>query len=84
MRKSGWLGAALPNFAPRAWKLFHRATILEGWHGFSKVKLPRSHDRPVGPADANNSPVCFHDSDRHGASRNRTAPSPCETEPNVS
>src|SRR6185437_17050811 len=48
MRNSGWSGGDLPSFSLSAWKLFHRATILDGVQGLSSVTEPCARLRPVG------------------------------------
>src|SRR3982074_3680586 len=56
MRNSGCVGADLPSFSLSAWKLFHKATILDGVQGLSSVNAPRLRVRPVVCGAPNMSP----------------------------
>src|ERR1700722_2584069 len=56
MRNRGWDGADLPSFTLSAWKLFHKATILDGEQGLSRVQSPRAMLRPAGRGTPNMSP----------------------------
>src|SRR5271165_120014 len=56
MRNSGCDGAALPSFIRSALKLFHRATIFDGWQGLVIVHWSRAIVRPVARGAPNRSP----------------------------